>query len=302
MGHHEYLYRPNNYYPRKLIMLQLNPGEQYKFSRVLKDPSDTDTHYVKAVFYNAYDASVISSVSMTDKGGRIFIGSWEVPNFPDASYVFVTTTVYDDASYSTVNGNYAVETNEILVSARWSHAFGGGGGGGSSIDYKKIRAIFAELAVQIIADLPKPNITVKAQDLGLLADKLMGGFERMIKQIEMPEALDLSPISSQLELVMKQLQSRPTFEKTDLSGLAELVQSVAGQIADTIENMPNVKVDMPEIQDVLIEAIAQKLRDEFNGGSFKFSIGDMSNLQMEKKPTDNSPRVDRYKNLLLPRK
>lgn len=283
--------------------IQINPGEQYPVVRVLQDPNDLDTHYVQAVIKKASDNSTLKTINLTDKGNRIFIGTWDVPNPPYPLRVFIVTTVYDDAGYSSINGNYAQVSDNALVDQRWSMALGSGGGSGGSVDYKKIAALIAAALKNFASELPPPKVNIKPQaiDFEPLAQSLVASFAGLLGGLPQPEKVDLSPLGKQLEGLLNELRARPQFQKTDLSTLHQLVTDAATIIVDEVRKVnSNIEVSIPDIRDEVSRAIAARVGEHLKGG-VEMRLGIAG--PQEKKPGAEAPQpTDRFKKLLVPMK
>lgn len=126
--------------------MQLQPQENFTIVRLLGDPADVGTHYVKATIRQAKTDKILATLILTDKGSRRFTKDWQAPADVAGTglWIDVTTTVYDDALMMTPgtdsNGNlYYEESDVYLVKSSVSSM----GGGSIEVDYGKISKIMA---------------------------------------------------------------------------------------------------------------------------------------------------------------
>lgn len=138
--------------------MNILPQSTLRLVRQLTDPSDSGTNYVQATARNSATGDTVATVNMTDAGNQRFTGSFTTP--VDGSgmgyYLDVTTKVYTDAGYTTLNANYAIETHTYFVHEQRVHL----GGGGADVNYEKIKRIVKEvLDEQEKTELPEtPDI------------------------------------------------------------------------------------------------------------------------------------------------
>ena len=296
-------------------MNQVNPGDQYPIFRVLRDTQDSDTHYVRAVVKNAATNVVLKTIDLTDQGNRIFTGTWDVPYQADRLYVVVITTVYDDAAYTTVSANYAyVEAEELLVEQRWSTAFGGGGGGGG-VNYEKI----AKMIDVAIGSIKPPQVKVNERniDFGPLVRLLTESFGRLLSGMPKAPPVDLAPIAAGIKEMRAEMQSRPKFEPTDLSGLQaaleSAIQGVARPIVDEFyrTHSEGVNISVPDLHEKVsasltphIERIgtelANQVKEHLGKNGVKMDLLPPAAKKEDEQANENSihPRITR---LISPR-
>ena len=259
-------------------MNQLSPNESFVINRILKDHTDTDTHYVQAVVYDSTTRAVLSTLNLTDNGNRWFSKAFKVPYgdaFSIGRHILIITSVYDDAAYTTKSPNYAEESEEHLIQQRWSPTLSGAGSGG--IDYREIAKVLAE----VLNKQPSVELPVQKE---FPIKELLSGVEKMVKQIPLPKEpnkpkeIDFSSLESGLEKVVKKIESIPT-PKLDLSPvigeLKNLVNSIKELTAENknyteeiIEKIGSKKIDTERI----ISDISNEIKNKINNGEIKFSI------------------------------
>src|SRR5688572_23184291 len=122
-------------------MQSVRPNEAYPIIRILPDTLDNEVHFVQAKI-RRIDGTVFDTVNLDDLGNRVFTKLWQAPGQKNFHFI-ITTTIFSDSSYSTVNTNYYTESTHGVVEDRpgWFPTLGGGGG---SIDYKKLKQIIRE--------------------------------------------------------------------------------------------------------------------------------------------------------------
>lgn len=255
---------------------QINPGDSYPIYRLLEDPSDVATHYVRAVVKNAETNEVLETINLTDNGDRTFIGAWSAPYSPIRLYVAIVTTVYDDAGYSVLSANYGQKADYALVEQRWSHAFGGGGGG-SSVDYKKIEKMIEAAVEKLSEKIPKIPEN-RPVDISPVLTKIENAAELIIEKMPRIEPIDLSSVIAKVNDVIAEIKAMPKFEPTDLSKIekdmpvlaemimAEVAKANTGKIAKE-----KIEVSMEDVQEKLVERIAAAINEKLrtNGVSLR---------------------------------
>lgn len=136
------------------------PLKQFLVDLQLNNPSDTDTHYVRAVIKNAVSGVIIDTINLTDNGSGYFSKLWTTPADQSGTglQIKIFKTVYDDSGYTsqslvygTVLENYIVRDLPGLRST-----FGGAAATSSSISYEEIEKIIRK----VLEELPQPEKVV----------------------------------------------------------------------------------------------------------------------------------------------
>lgn len=219
-------------------MLQINPAEIITVNRILKDPNDTETNYVRAVVYNADTRAVLETLNLTDNGSRWFSKTYTAPYdnpYMRGRRIIIITTVYTNSGYTTVNPNYNQESEEYLIQERWNPATNAGlGGGGVDIDYKEVRKIIKEELKNIEFPEPKEIVFPKPIDTKALVDEISLNVEACVAGIPVPEKVDLTPLEIKLTSIVKEINNLPKFKETDLTPVLEGMQNINAQIKKEI--------------------------------------------------------------------
>lgn len=200
-------------------MFTLQPRETLPLVRVLTDPTDSTTYYVRAVVRNAKTLVTLTTLTLTDNGNRIFSNNYLVPADPSGRgfFIAVTTQVFTDAGMTTPSAyNDETETYVIYDRMSFAHAISNYlgaqlAGDGLDIDYKKIGKMLAEISTESLAKILKEIETVK----------------KAVKDSE-TEKTDLEPVLSAISEVKNAVQDLdiPEFEPTDLQPVLESIQTV----------------------------------------------------------------------------
>ncbi len=281
-------------------MLQLSPAESFPIVRVLKDPSDTATHYVQAVIRDATTDALLATVNLDDKGNRRFQKVWKViwdDTYGKGKYLVITTSVYDDSEYTTLSPNYAEEADTYLVQQRWDLSLGQGGGGGS-ID----EAFFKKVITEVLDGRAQPEIEIPDPvDTASLRDEILSGVEervtRIVKTIPEPpepEDVDLSKLESGVTSLLSELKTRPQFEHTDLTPLVRAIDTFRTEMHSIVLQQSKETKDYFERlkEDILMKVAAEnihitKFLDNLKSGSIHLQLGDSPEQAQTKKKKDN---------------
>ena len=247
--------------------MQLKPYEQFIVVRQLADPLDSSTYYVQAKVRNANTDELLETLNLTDSGNQRFKKLYKVPQDPtgEGFYIDVETIVYTDSGYSSVSDIYGRENTVYLVQERQVPPFGAGGG--ADIDYKRVGSIMRGIFTEM---LPKPKRQHKVNLTpleGRLMDRL-DGIQEDIQGIKVPKygkrLKTLSDAVSEAKTdILKSIEDRPEFEKTDLSTVTERMDGMS-------ENVSKLAKGMTELGEAVRSAIktitepVKALTEKFN--------------------------------------
>lgn len=240
-------------------MNQLTPNSQFAYVIQLGDPADSGRNYVQSVVRLSATSSVVSTMDMTNVSGQRFVGAFLVP--PDVSglgyYLDITSTVYSDAGYSSLNENYPIQTSSFLVLQPFTQSSVGGSPGGYSDD-AELRKRLERIEASILGvKIPE----YKEADLSPLAD--------MIEGMRAPDPVDLSPI---LEAIGRIKMPEPAEQsEVDLYPVVEGIQNLARSHEDlgsmiskkVSESASSMRSEMRKSHDELIGKVSDLL--EKNG-------------------------------------
>jgi len=176
--------------------MQIEPRKIYPIVRNLEDPTDTDTHYVRAFVYKPDTDELLDTLSLVDKGGQRFVYNYEIPGDPGGQgyFLHIVVKVYDDSGYATESTRYERTQEEILVK---EEKISLGGGGGADISYKKIQEIVKNELEKLPKPEPQKEINLKEVLIALaIAKKEIESKIPSFKDIEFPkqEKIDLNPV------------------------------------------------------------------------------------------------------------
>lgn len=220
-----------------MAIQQLQPATNFPISRLLPDLGDGLTYFLQAVIRNATTGATIATINLTSIGNRLYTNTWRVA--ADSSgrglYVTITTSVYTDSGRTALAIDYSQDSDTYIVYDQFHQLQGLATqlsalmGEATHVDYKKIKQI-AEAAVkrivfpkdvdidyapaikQVGEDLKRAiaekEVTkipeYKETDLSPILEAIKGTEDRIaarIKEPEMPEKIDLSPILDKLAAI-----------------------------------------------------------------------------------------------------
>ena len=85
------------------MLSTIQPREYFPITRLLIDPLDSGTYYLRAVIKNAKTGSTIDTVSLPQISGRYYGTTWQTP--ADSSgrglFLMITVEVYTDSGFTT---------------------------------------------------------------------------------------------------------------------------------------------------------------------------------------------------------
>lgn len=138
-------------------MLTIAPQKPFLVDIKLNNPSDTDTHYARAIIKNSLSGVILDSLDLDDQGNRYFSKEWITPADVSGTglQISIDITVYDDSGYSSESLVYGTlhETYIIREMPSPRMGFAGGsslGAGKIEIDYEKVKIIIRE----VLAEMP----------------------------------------------------------------------------------------------------------------------------------------------------
>lgn len=243
-------------------MIQIiQPREYFPISRIIPDPADVNTYYVRAVIRNARTGVSIATVNLALQGSNIYSNTWQAvaDSSGKGTYITITTTVYTDAAYTTKSDVYGEDSDTFLIydrfnavqqlgnqiSAQLEHI------GGGDVDYKKIKKIIdASLKDSTAA------ITQKLDDM---------------ESEDEAEELDFTPILSKLndaiELIKatkKVTEDQEIPDAFDYDKFADVLALLAENLSAKIDEIPEPpeKVDLTPVLDKLNEMSANDVGED----------------------------------------
>lgn len=267
----------------------LQPQQYFAICRQIADPSDSTVYYIQAIIRDASTDTLLDTVNLDSKGTGRWRKNWQVPTDPSnqGRYITITTRVYDDAGYTTLNGNYGAEEREYLIQ-RINNRYSGGGGG--DITSKDIRKLFQEE----LAKLPEPPARQEV-DLKPVLAALQSLQERDTSET------DLSPVLVRIEALlskMSDLEAKPELDipdyRQELSDISSSIKEYrsaweekAQEIVDTA--MAKMEEDYEAWQADLTEKIATVLDIIMQKDGREDKVAKAITSLMEKGLPENEP-------------
>jgi hypothetical protein len=259
----------------------IQPREYFPITRLLIDPLDAATYYLRAVIKNAKTGATIDTVSLAQISGRYYGVTWQVP--ADSSgrgiFILVTVEVYTDAGFTTRAEGYYDEAEMYFIYDRFNFVQGLAtqisalAGDGIDIDYKKIDTILRKALKDGVKfpDFPTPEKTDLNPVLKLL-EKVEAAVAKIPTNHPDKEEINLTPILDSLERVHNELSGKigqiptehPSVDHTPVlqavDGIKEVLSAngsldqllklpeIIGQLADKVqEAMPGVSTQLEDI-------------------------------------------------------
>lgn len=286
-------------------MLQLSPGETFPVVRVLKDHTDTNTYFTRAVVKDASTLTVLATLNLTDQGNRTFSKNYTVPFSGvngNGRYIVIITTVYNDSGYTDKSLNYQEEAETYLVQDRWNPLLGGAGGGGS-IDESFFKRLINDVLDQREAAVVKVDVPDENEPPGPVlptmqevADGLLAAFKAelagVVGSIQFPEnePVDFSGVQLSIANVLKELNARPKFKETNI---AEIVRAIDEMRAEFVKIVQDNKKSMETffgkfkeeiLSPLMDENVQMKFADALKSGKVELKFGDNTETaKMDKK-------------------
>lgn len=235
--------------------MNILPQSTLRIVRQLSDTSDSGTNYVQAVVKNSATSAVLDTINLTDEGSQRFTGSYFTA--PDASgngyYLDITTTVYTDSGYTTINTNYARETHTYHVYQEMMHF----GGGGVEVNYDKIRRLIKEeLAAQEKMEIPEQR-DLTPEMLGM-ERRIKEAVQQAISGIQFPAQVkpDLdrvirdvnSKVDEAINTMLIAVDQKEVTPETDLMPVMQAIENLPiPQIVEATGNLNDLVVTLEEL-------------------------------------------------------
>lgn len=271
------------------MVTTIQPREYFPIARVLPDPADTATYYVRAVIRNAKTNATIATVALDSQGSRIYAANWQAVADPSGQglYITVTTEVYTDSGYTVVSDVYGQEQDTFLIFDREKNvqnlatqitALMSDGGNGVEVDYKKIekiiRAANKEQTSQVIAAIPEIEAQEQQEvDLTPVLSAIQS-LGQTVSAIDIPEQqeTDLTPVLNGLSDIRQAIQTIKIPDPTDPVDLEPVMQAIAGMdktildatkefqkdtrdLLDALDKLPDSVESIKEIKSVIYELL-----------------------------------------------
>lgn len=250
----------------------LEPQTDFYIYRVLANPSDTATYYVRATIYDARTRDVLDIVDLERHTGQEYSKKWRT--VADTSglgrEIVIVTKVYTDPGYTTLSDRYGQQSNTHII--KQTNVIMGGG---TEVNYKKIESLIKKEVSKI--KIPKPEKV----DLSRI-EREMFSIQKQIDEVRadvsaiyIPKPEKQKDYSNQISSIQTQVKSL----KSDILNVQKSVKKIKPQIIEK-------KVDISGVE----KSLKNKLQDIWLG---IFNI----KKELETKPPVVDMRMDRARKL-----
>lgn len=268
--------------------MQLSPQKPFIIVWNGADPNDTDTLYVQAVVRDAKTRTVLSTISLTDRGSHYFDSSYITPHDTSQTQqgrqIIVTLTVYTDAGYTIPSQNYGRETNHYIIQERIDPAkFYGVSGGGYEFDYKAFAKLIEDILVAKIPSLlPVLPVATEAKEFPMA--QFISAVKDEIAQIppyEKGESVDLSNLESGMKMISSKIAALPQPKDMDLKPVLAEIKSMSPELKTLITTlhsslMSSMQTEMAkhykDMQKSLTTTIMTEIESNMKAGKFNVSM------------------------------
>jgi hypothetical protein len=275
---------------------QVTPGENFQIFYFVRNHTDANQYYIQATIYDVADGTALLTVPLTQSpiNARLFTATVNAPG-DQAGYgrnIVAISTVCTDSGMSVKSENYEETEQYFLVKAP---TFGGGGGG---VDYRIIGEMLDERLEKALKSLPKPEKapTPKEADLSFV-ERLFGAIEALQREVNRipKETADTDPLMAEVLATQRMLETRPQFERTDLSSLAELMQNTLTLLERTAKELKLGDAQVLQTLDSALKtasqeitaAISAKVEETIQGQEFTMPIA--MTVRNSKKQAEGQP-------------
>jgi len=271
------------------------PQRAFLLDYKINNPSDTSTHYVRAVIRNSLSGAILATLNLTDNGNGYFSKEWITPSDPSGTglQLSVLMTVYDDSGYTTESLVYGTELENYIVKdlAGSRSSFGGSGAMGASaqqareIDYARIKKIIEETVKNI--QFPEIKIPEIPQ---IDVDDLKGDIKDYLDESKEEENIT-SLIKEELSKAKTEILSELNKKVNEI-----LKSSEIGAVKDLPEKFQMAETSDAELHNFVesnttkiseeVEGLKKYVDDNFKQLSEKIEKIFTKPIQLELKPTE----------------
>jgi hypothetical protein len=259
----------------------LAPLKNFLVDLKINNPSDTATHYVRAVIKNAVTGATITSLDLTDNGSGYFSKVWQTPADPTGTGLQITIhkTVYDNSGYSIESVIYGTTVDSYIVRDLPGSSVGFGGAllGGFGSDRQKnkqgdektvalLRKLLDEEKKEKEGKEITPEVVQKNHDEIL----------ELLKSLESREQKTLQSAEKEIvqsAQIIKALADKVGQQQEGLKSSLANMNNLAGNIAQSISELAKISqnittlTDGKTVQSYVTKAIDEalfQLRDNLN--------------------------------------
>ena len=207
----------------------LQPREYFPISRLLPDPSDSNTYYLQAIVRNATSGATIDTVNLITQGSRLYAAAWQTPADPSGRGLFITitTSVYTDSGYTTKSEVYGEESDTFVVFDRFNSLqllatqISAIVGSENEIDYKRIKKM-----------------------IDVLYDKISDRLTK-IESKEGPKPVNLKPVLESLDVLRSAIKAIDIPPPADPVDVGPLMESLSAGVSDLKAAISDIKIPDP---------------------------------------------------------
>ena len=274
----------------------LQPREYFPISRLLPDPADSNTYYLRAVVRNATSGATIDTVDLATQGNRIYATAWQTPADPSGRGLFITitTSVYTDSGYTTKSDVYGEESDTFVVFDRFNSLqllaaqISAIVGSENEIDYKRIKKMIDALYDKISNRLTKIESKEDPEPINLKPVlESLGVLRSAIKAIDIPppaDPVDVDPLIktlssgiSDLKIAISDIDIPPPADPVDLAPVGTRLDAVEKTRAEEMQKITSLVEELRPTIDVI-----KKFADA--AGTFVSFANNAKKDEPEKKP------------------
>lgn len=254
--------------------MNILPQSTLRIVRQLTDPLDSGTNYVQAVVRNSTSGDIVATINLTDKTNQRFTGEYTTP--PDISgmgyYIDVTTSVYTDDAYTTLNTNYAIEAQTHFIHEQRVHM----GGGGADVNYDKVRRIVKEVVEA--QEKPKaPIVKDLTPEMRRMEERIKDSVTQAVSSIRFPEQVrpDLDGVVARVNetvenatnMVLMSIEQKEVTPQTDLTPILDAISALPNeQMIVTTQELQAMVTVLQELVNTQQDVDAMRMAaEEFMG-------------------------------------
>ncbi len=219
----------------------IQPRSNLPISRLLVDPLDSSTYYLRALVKNAKTGTLLATVALPVISGRLYGATWQTP--ADSSgqgfYITVTTQVFTDSGYTTPASTYYEEFEPFFIYDQFNlvQSLGTqiaallGDGGSSDVNYKKIKLIVDEARDKVIKAIPDKAEKTNLYPVILGIQNLADSIGKIPTEHEEGQKFDVAPIISTIETSTKNVLEAIEANKpgeTEKINLEPVIEAIKG--------------------------------------------------------------------------
>ena len=256
------------------MIQQIQPRTNFPISRIIGDPTDMATYYVRATVRRADTAALLATVKLLSQGNHLYAALYQVPADTSGQglYITITTTVYTDSGYTTVSTNYEQESDTFVIYDQFNLVQGLATQIAAliqtpDIDYRRFEMIFRKVLKEILV-FPE----IKMPDLATIMphfDRVITAVNEGVKRLDKPQMSFATPVTTELQRAVSGLSEQikalpqpkdfdyePIFRKLEEAGFAELLKALAVIQKNSTALNASLEQKLPDVKAKLAEVIS----------------------------------------------